>query len=281
MLIPIIFFSSSNNTAYVAKLIALGLGEKGFQTQLIPIQELKTGKHNLTDAKVLGVGAPIYGGFAEPIKNWAKNFDFAGKRVFLFSTAGIWHFGSTAEMISLIEKQNGRVIGAFEMTFRGCMDGIVYSKRLSESHPIKKTDIERAVAFGYTLAHVLENSKEYVDSTTGKHIFGAAFLTLIRVVKLFVLKLFKVCLYITDSDKCVGCMKCTKICPSDAVKIQNKSPSINYHLCISCCRCFKDCPTKALSLRFFGDRQYYHGPWMLRGYIDPEKIIAENSNETL
>jgi Pyruvate/2-oxoacid:ferredoxin oxidoreductase delta subunit/flavodoxin len=281
MLIPIIFFSSSNNTAYAAKLIALGLEEKGFQTQLISAQELKTGKHNLTNVQVLGVGAPIYGGFAEPIKDWAKHFDFSGKRVFLFSTAGIWHFGSTAEMAGLIEKNGGRVIGAFEMTFRGCMDGIVFSKRLTVSHPIKKTDLERALSFGCNIAIALENNEEYVDATTGKHIFGKTLLTLIRGVKFIALKLFKVCLYVTDSDKCVGCMKCTTICPSDAIKVQNMSPSINCDLCISCFRCFKECPTKALSLRFVGDRQYYRGPWMLRGYIDPEKILSEHSNGML
>ncbi len=65
MLVPLIFFSSSNNTAYIAKLISLGIEEKGFQTKLVPIGDLTAGKHDLTNADVIGIGAPIYGGFVE------------------------------------------------------------------------------------------------------------------------------------------------------------------------------------------------------------------------
>ncbi len=182
-------------------------------------------------------------------------------------------------MIRLVEKNKGRIIGAFEMTFRGCMDGIVYSKKLSESHPIKKSDLEKAFDFGSNVADVMGHDRGYVDSTN-KHHFGAAMLTIIRGVKFIVLKLFKVCLYVTDGSKCVGCMKCTRICPSGAIKVENKKPSINHHLCISCYRCFKECPKKALTLRLFGDRPYYRGPWQLEGYIDPEKIKAERSSKS-
>jgi ferredoxin/flavodoxin len=278
VLLPLVYFSSSNNTAYVARLIAIGLEEKGLQTELVPIEDLKTKKRDLQNAEVIGVGAPIYGGFAEPIKDWVKTSDFSRKRVFLFSTAGIWQFGSTAEMIRLVEKNNGEVIGAFEMTFRGCMDGIVYSKRLSESHPLTKADIQRAVDFGCRIADAAKTSGEFVDGTK-KHHFSTALTMLIKGVKFIGLKLIKICFYTIDSDKCVGCMKCTQACPTGAVVVSDKSPKISHRLCISCFRCFKECPQGALSLRFVGDRPYYRGPWQLKGYIDPSEI--RNQAETL
>lgn len=271
MLVPLIYFSSSNNTAYVAKLIAFGLEEKGIQVDLVEIEDLKAGKYDITGADVMGIGAPIYGGFAEPIKDWAKDLDFAGKRVFLFSTAGFAHFGSTREMIRMVDENNGNIIGAFEMTFRGCMDGIIYSRKLSERYPLRKKDLKRAIDFGREVADIVKADAGYVDSTY-KHNLGAATLAIIKVIKFIVLKMIKVFFYVTDSSKCIACMKCEKVCPSGAVKVEEKRPIIDHDLCISCFRCFKECPQKALKLRFIGDRPYYRGPWQLEGYIDPAKI---------
>jgi ferredoxin/flavodoxin len=255
----------------VAKLIALGLEEKGIQADLVRIEDLKAGKYDMTGASVIGIGAPIYGGFAEPIKDWAKNLDFAGKRVFLFSTAGIAHFGSTKEMIRMVERNNGNIIGAFEMTFRGCMDGIIYSKKQSEKYPLHKKDLRRAIDFGREVADIVKVDAGYVDSTY-KHNFEAATLAIIRVIKFIVLKMVKVCFYVTDSSKCIACMKCEKGCPSGAVRVKEKKPIIVHGSCISCFKCFKECPQKALSLRFIADRPYYRGPWQLEGYIDPARI---------
>jgi len=268
---PLIYFSASNNTAYVARLIAQGIEEKGLKADLIRIEDLKAGKYDLTNAKVIGIGAPIYGGFAEPIKDWVNSFDFTSKRVFLFSTAGIFHFGSTKEMIRIVERNHGKIIGAFEITFRGCMDGVVYSKKLSEKYPLKKEDLKKAIDFGNNIADIIARGVGYAESMN-KHYFGAASLAIIRVIKFIVLRILKMCLYVIDSSKCISCMKCEKSCPSAAVRVNSKKPRINHHLCISCFRCFKECLQKALSLRFIGDRQYYRGPWQLEGYIDPAKI---------
>ncbi|MEN4007293.1 MAG: EFR1 family ferrodoxin [Methanobacterium sp.] len=271
MNILLIYFSSSNNTAYVAKLIALGLEKKGLNPDLVRIEDFKAGKYDLADADVIGIGAPIYGGFAEPIKDWVKDFDFNGKKVFLFSTAGMAHFGSTNEMIKIVEKNNGKVIGGFEMTFQGCMDGIIYLKEQAQKYPIKKKELERAIEFGCKIADIVESGEGYVDSTY-KHYLGAINLAIIRVIKLFVSKLIKVFVYVIDSKKCMACMKCEEVCPSGAIQVNKKKPIINHGLCVSCFRCFKECPSKALNLRFIGNRPYYWGPWQLEGYIDPEKI---------
>ncbi|MEG1726894.1 MAG: 4Fe-4S binding protein [Acidaminococcaceae bacterium] len=50
-----------------------------------------------------------------------------------------------------------------------------------------------------------------------------------------------------DGDKCVGCGKCTKVCPMEAVKITNGQAECSIHHCILCFECEEICPTQAIS----------------------------------
>ena len=55
-------------------------------------------------------------------------------------------------------------------------------------------------------------------------------------------RLFK----IKKNDKCIGCNKCSKVCPMN-IDVNNKTNSIlKTGECIDCFKCIKDCPKKAL-----------------------------------
>ena len=41
---------------------------------------------------------------------------------------------------------------------------------------------------------------------------------------------------------CVGCGLCTKICPHDAIKVENNLAVIDYSKCVSCGLCATVCP---------------------------------------
>ncbi len=53
-----------------------------------------------------------------------------------------------------------------------------------------------------------------------------------------------------DYRKCIGCLKCARICPANAITVKSvKSrfyPSIDYGKCIFCHFCIDVCPTNAL-----------------------------------
>lgn len=59
-----------------------------------------------------------------------------------------------------------------------------------------------------------------------------------------------------DKNKCIGCGKCSKVCPMDAMKIipnsidinKNKKAELQEDLCLGCGVCVKNCPTNAISL---------------------------------
>jgi ferredoxin len=273
MIIPVVYFSSSNNTAYVAQIIGKGIESRSVSAELVRVEDVGAGKYDLSKTSVLGVGAPIYGGFAEPVMRWAKSFDFSGKMVFLFSTANEFHFGSTAEMIDLIRGRGGTVIGALEMKFPGSVDGVFFSKRLAEKHPLKRSDLERAIRFGREVARIAQKGKGYADYVY-PHRLGSQVMPLVRAIKKAIATIIKRGLFESSCSMCTGgsCGVCPEVCPVNAIKMKGVCPEIDKDKCIACFRCFRECPTGTFSVRFAKDRKFYRGPWELKGYIEPDEL---------
>lgn len=89
MKIPIIYFSSSGNTKYVAQLIKNGLICVNLEPELIPLNSLKQNNLNFEEIEVLGIGAPIYAmTFTLNMLDWIKKLPIVKKKVkfFLFDT---------------------------------------------------------------------------------------------------------------------------------------------------------------------------------------------------
>lgn len=59
-----------------------------------------------------------------------------------------------------------------------------------------------------------------------------------------------------NKEKCIGCGKCNKVCPMDAIKVEqstdknskNKLAKLDENICLGCGVCVKNCPTSAISL---------------------------------
>ncbi|MGA9140391.1 MAG: EFR1 family ferrodoxin [Methanocella sp.] len=275
MIIPIVYFSASNNTAYVAQIIAKGIEScvHDLKSDLVRVENAGARKIDLSRDNVIGVGAPIYGGFAEPVMRWAGSFDFSGKRVFLFSTASKYHFSSTRQMIDVIRKNGGTMIGALEMRFPGTLDGVFFSKEQTDKHPLQRSELERALRFGREIADIVKKGEGYADYAY-PHRLGASFMPLVNAIKTAIVGLIKRSLFESSCGLCTGgnCSACAGVCPVDAIEVKGKCAEIDKSKCIACFRCFKECPQGVFSLRFAGGREYYRGPWQLKGYIEPDEL---------
>lgn len=55
-----------------------------------------------------------------------------------------------------------------------------------------------------------------------------------------------------DKTKCIGCQKCSKVCPMESIKIVQNKAQTNVYNCIICEECVYNCPVKAVS---YGKRE--------------------------
>lgn len=52
-----------------------------------------------------------------------------------------------------------------------------------------------------------------------------------------------------DEKKCQGCSHCMKICPTEAIRMQNGVAKIHEHRCIDCGKCYEACPYNAIFIK--------------------------------
>ena len=69
-----------------------------------------------------------------------------------------------------------------------------------------------------------------------------------------------------EDDRCIGCSRCMKVCPTEAVRIHAGKASIQEHRCIDCGKCYEVCPAQAIAIKdddFEAFRQYPHSVALL------------------
>ncbi|MBU0650954.1 4Fe-4S binding protein, partial [bacterium] len=76
-------------------------------------------------------------------------------------------------------------------------------------------------------------------------------------------------------DKCVGCGKCVKACPYEALEVDNKLAQVN-DKCVLCGACVESCPFDAILLRKdheeTKDLSKYKGVWIVAESDHKHKI---------
>jgi len=58
---------------------------------------------------------------------------------------------------------------------------------------------------------------------------------------------------VIDLEKCNGCKTCYKVCPTFAIKMENKKADIEDEKCLGCTNCFQRCPEYAIKMKELGE----------------------------
>jgi glutamate synthase domain-containing protein 2 len=69
-----------------------------------------------------------------------------------------------------------------------------------------------------------------------------------------------------DHDKCIGCLRCVKICPTGALEARIKGPyptpyAAHEEKCVGCRQCQEICPTHAIRIRPTEPEEFIRGIW--------------------
>ena len=279
MKIPIIYFSSSGNTKYVAELIKNGLILAKFEPELIKFSELKKIDLNFDNIKVFGIGAPIYAmAFTLNMLEWIKNLPRLRKNVkfFLFDTNAGLPGASIKHVRKMLEQKNFEFIGAIEVVVP-TRDSVFELKFLKHAKWSRKK-IEKAFQFGIKLGKIIKKRKGILD-WSNPTLFGSIIRAYFRILeKPFYKYTSRLIGY--NYKKCTKCKVCEENCPTKAITYQIK-PIINHENCILCFQCLRNCPTNALYFKLLPKAKYFKGPRTVNGYIPPNDLLKEYQHKLI
>lgn len=60
-----------------------------------------------------------------------------------------------------------------------------------------------------------------------------------------------------NEDKCIGCTKCAKSCPTNAISMVDKKASIDHDVCYGCGECPTVCPVRAINVQWDTDEDIF------------------------
>ena len=239
--IATVYFSPTGTTKKVIDYIAKGISGEIICSADLTKQDNRDNQTDLvfTDADLIILGAPTYGGFLyKEFRNCIKRLDFHGKcviAVILYGNAST--IFATREMISLIKKGNGNLLGYGEFVGEHS-----YSHKeipVAKGRP-NADDLRTAVIFGKAVRNRLLNIEaSYSDHRLSVFDKIISFIAESKPVhtgkRIFTIPQ-------TDKEKCINCSKCVKICPKSCI---NTDITTVKNECIVCMACVKICPTGA------------------------------------
>lgn len=239
--IATVYFSPTGTTKKVINYIAKGISGEIICSADLTKQDNRDNQTDLvfTDADLIILGAPTYGGFLyKEFRNCIKRLDFHGKcviAVILYGNAST--IFATREMISVIKKGNGNLLGYGEFVGEHS-----YSHKeipVAKGRP-NTDDLRTAVIFGKAVRNRLLNIEaSYSDHRLSVFDNIINFIAESKPVhtgkRIFTIPQ-------TDKEKCINCSKCVKTCPKSCI---NTDMTTVKNECIVCMACVKICTTGA------------------------------------
>ena len=231
----ILFYSGTGNSRYVAKRIAVALGD-----ELLSMNDrIKAGDTSPVEANErLIIVTPTYAWrIPRIVRDWLTKTEFPGaKRVWFVMTCGS-EIGNAAKYNRALcrEKQLG-YMGTAQIIMPENYIAMFDAPQADEARQIvarAEPDIDRALsAIAANQAFPLPRDNLYDRFMSGP--VNPIFYSFCVKAKAF-----------TASDACIGCGKCAALCPTNNITIQNGKPVWGGD-CTHCMACICYCPAEAV-----------------------------------
>ena len=233
----VIYFSATGNTEFIAKELAKRLDDECVNILDRVKNEDYTPFHS---EKPYIICAPVYVcEMPRFMSKYLKKQTYTGSKdvYFVFTSGG--YCGISGILAKSLFKKKG-------MTYHGHAEVTMPRNYVAnDAYPmLEKEEIERRITAAYQQLDSITSTIKAGGKLKARHVF--LFETLITVPFNPVWCKYKLTakdFYVKDS--CVGCGKCTKLCPLNNVKMEDKKP-VWGNKCTHCMACIGNCPVEAI-----------------------------------
>lgn len=222
----VFYFTGTGNSLYIAKQM---------ESHPVSIPHALKSKDIMFSADSIGIVCPVYGHeMPKMVKEFIKKVSFQTKYFYIILTYGALHGGAAELARDYVESVGKQVdyiasimmvdnfLPNFDMIAQCAMD-----KKIPENLDRIKADIEN---------HVCKIEK----ATFKDKMIHKGYLAMVKHQDETVWAKFKV------ADGCIACGICAKVCPVNAIQIENGKAVHTLVNCQACYACVHACPQKVI-----------------------------------
>lgn len=235
-----IYFSGTGNTRFCVEYIVSNLDKSA---KVYSIED-SAAMVQIAEQEEIIFGYPVYySNIPKIVRDYIeKNRTiWAGKKIYLVATMGLFSGDGTGVAARILKKYGAVITGGLHLKMPDCIGDVKL---------LKKT-LEKNVAFVNRAKNKMEHAviryRQGTPTKQGLGIFShAAGLFGQRLYFRSKVKRYSDKLNI-DTEKCIGCGKCSKLCPMQNISITGKK-AVPGNQCTMCYRCISHCPVQAITL---------------------------------
>ncbi len=235
-----IYFSGTGNSKYAAEQF---VKEYGGDSAVCSIED-KSVTQQLDKHSEIVLAYPVqYSAVPKILREFiCHNSDaWQGKRIFIIATMALFSGDGAGVLGRLLKKYDAEIVGGLHLQMP---DSIADEKVLKRSEEKNLRLVEKADAKIIKAAADIKRGK-YPQEGLGLLSRMAGFLSQ-RLWFGHKTKRYSNRLK-TDKEKCIGCTKCVKLCPTGNI-IMEEGAAKGRDKCTLCYRCVNSCPRQALTL---------------------------------